>query len=82
MVLALVLLPALAGVLGGEPPPGFETPAGGLWAVLGITLGKVALFVALMLIVGARVFPWILHRVVRTRSRELFTLAAIALALG
>ena len=50
--------------------------------MLGITLGKVALFVALMLVVGARVFPWILQRVVRTKSRELFTLAAIALALG
>jgi monovalent cation:H+ antiporter-2, CPA2 family len=81
-VLALVLLPALAGVLGGQPPPGFETPAGSLWLVLGITVGKVALFVALMLIVGVRVFPWILRRVVRTQSRELFTLAAIALALG
>jgi monovalent cation:H+ antiporter-2, CPA2 family len=81
-VLALVLLPALAGVLGGQPPPGFQTPAGSLWMVLGITTGKVALFVALMLIVGARVFPWILRRVVRTKSRELFTLAAIALALG
>jgi CPA2 family monovalent cation:H+ antiporter-2 len=81
-VLALVLLPALAGVLGGQPPPGFETPAGSLWLVLGITVGKVALFVALMLVVGVRVFPWILQRVVRTKSRELFTLAAIALALG
>jgi monovalent cation:H+ antiporter-2, CPA2 family len=81
-VLALVLLPALAGVLGGQAPPGFDTPPGSLWMVLGITLGKVALFVALMLIVGARVFPWILRRVVRTQSRELFTLAAIALALG
>ncbi len=81
-VLALVLLPALAGVLGGEPPPGFDTPQGSLWMVLGITLGKVALFVASMLIVGARVFPWILRRVVHTQSRELFTLAAIALALG
>jgi monovalent cation:H+ antiporter-2, CPA2 family len=81
-VLALVLLPALAGVLGGQAPPGFDTPAGSIWMVLGITLGKVALFVALMLIVGARVFPWILRRVVRTKSRELFTLAAIALALG
>ena len=81
-VLALVLLPALAGVLGGQAPPGFDAPTGSLWLVLGITLGKVALFVALMLIVGARVFPWILRGVVRTQSRELFTLAAIALALG
>jgi CPA2 family monovalent cation:H+ antiporter-2 len=81
-VLALVLLPALAGVLGGEAPPGLGADAAGLWRTLGITLGKVALFVALMLVVGARVFPWILRRVVRTKSRELFTLAAVALALG
>jgi CPA2 family monovalent cation:H+ antiporter-2 len=81
-VLALVLLPALAGVLGGEAPPGLAMPTGSLWTVLGITLGKVALFVALMLVVGTRVFPWILQRVVHTQSRELFTLAAIALALG
>ena len=79
-VLALVLLPALAGVLGGEPPAG-QAP-GNLGLTLAVTLGKVALFVGLMLIVGARVFPWILRRVVRTQSRELFTLAAIALALG
>jgi CPA2 family monovalent cation:H+ antiporter-2 len=81
-VLALVLLPALAGVLGGEAPPGMAADAAGLWRTLGITLGKVALFVALMLVVGARVFPWILRRAVRTKSRELFTLAAVALALG
>jgi CPA2 family monovalent cation:H+ antiporter-2 len=49
---------------------------------LALTVGKVALFVALMLVVGSRVFPWILARVARTNSRELFTLAAIALALG
>jgi monovalent cation:H+ antiporter-2, CPA2 family len=79
-VLALVLLPALAGVLGGESPAGVADA--NIWRTLGITLGKVALFVALMLVVGARVFPWILRRVVRTKSRELFTLAAVALALG
>jgi CPA2 family monovalent cation:H+ antiporter-2 len=81
MVLALVLLPALAGVLGGESPEGTAAGAA-LWRTLGITLGKVVLFIALMLVVGARVFPWILKRVVRTKSRELFTLAAVALALG
>ena len=48
---------------------------------MALTVGKVALFVALMLLVGSRVFPWILARVARTNSRELFTLAAIALAL-
>ncbi len=82
MVLALVLLPALAVPLGGQAPAGHGGPPGELWQTLAITLGKVALFVVLMLVVGARVFPWVLQRVARTNSRELFTLAAIALALG
>jgi monovalent cation:H+ antiporter-2, CPA2 family len=81
-VLVLVLLPALAPVLGAAAPQGTTAGAAELARTLGITLGKVALFVALMLLVGARVFPWILAHVVRTRSRELFTLAAVALALG
>ena len=82
MVLALVLLPALAPALGGEAPAGHGGAPDQLWQTLGLTLGKVALFVVLMLVVGARVFPWVLQRVARTNSRELFTLAAIALALG
>jgi CPA2 family monovalent cation:H+ antiporter-2 len=81
-VLALVLLPALAPVLGGRAPEGLGVDTQHLGMALALTLGKVALFVALMLIVGARVFPWILARVMRTQSRELFTLAAVALALG
>jgi monovalent cation:H+ antiporter-2, CPA2 family len=81
-VVALVLLPALAGVLGGEVPPELTGGNQPLWQTLTLTLGKVALFVALMLLVGKRVFPWVLARVERTASRELFTLAAIALALG
>lgn len=81
-VLILVLLPALATVLGAPGPQGATAGTAELARTLGITLGKVALFVALMLLVGARVFPWILAHVVRTGSRELFTLAAVALALG
>jgi len=81
-VLALVLLPALAPVLGGQAPEGLALDAGHVGGALAATLGKVALFIALMLVVGTRVFPWILTRVMRTRSRELFTLAAVALALG
>ena len=80
MVLALVLLPALAGPLGA--PAAGNLPVGGAWATVGLTLGRVAAFVALMLVVGARVFPWILKRVEATGSRELFTLAVIALSLG
>ena len=79
-VVVLVLLPAFAGQLGGEAPAAAGQP--GVWRMLALVLGKVALFVALMLLVGRRVFPWILTRVERTNSRELFTLAAIALALG
>jgi CPA2 family monovalent cation:H+ antiporter-2 len=78
MVLTLVLLPALTGVLGGDLP----NNSGSLWSALGITIGKVILFIGLMLIVGVRFFPWLLSRVERTGSRELFTLAVIALALG
>ena len=78
MVLTLVLLPALTGVLGGDLP----NNSGNLWPALGITIGKVILFIGLMLVVGVRVFPWLLSRVEKTGSRELFTLAVIALALG
>jgi CPA2 family monovalent cation:H+ antiporter-2 len=81
MVLTLVLLPAFAGTLGGAAT-GDPAAAGGLWTTLGLTLGKVALFIALMLVLGPRVCPWLLERVEETGSRELFTLSVIALALG
>jgi CPA2 family monovalent cation:H+ antiporter-2 len=86
MVLALVLLPAIADALNGARP-GTPVPLAGqfelgLWGVLGLTLAKVAAFVAFMLIVGRRVIPWILHWVAHTGSRELFRLAVLALALG
>jgi len=82
-VLALVLLPALAASLGGVSPAA-AAPVGALHllGVLGFTLAKAALFVALALVVGRRVVPWMLMQVVRTDSRELFTLAVLAVALG
>ncbi|MDI9238858.1 YbaL family putative K(+) efflux transporter [Lysobacter sp. LF1] len=79
MVLALVLLPALAGLLGGG---GKESSAVEVWEALFKTLAKVGAFVAVMLIVGRRVIPWILERVAGTGSRELFTLCVLAIALG
>jgi CPA2 family monovalent cation:H+ antiporter-2 len=78
IVLALVLLPALAGPLGGKAAAG----GGNLWATLGLALGKVAAFVALMLVVGTRLFPWLLGKVERTGSRELFTLAVVGQSVG
>ncbi|MGO1071187.1 YbaL family putative K(+) efflux transporter [Lysobacter sp. CA199] len=77
MVLALVLLPALSGLLKGE-----ATEGSAIWSQLFITLAKVGAFVAFMLIVGRRVIPWILERVAGTGSRELFTLCVLAIALG
>jgi CPA2 family monovalent cation:H+ antiporter-2 len=90
MVLALVLLPAFAGVLGGNAPPDAGEGAAlsalvgvdSLWGILGLTLAKVAAFVVLMLVVGRRVIPWVLHWVAHTGSRELFRLAVLAIALG
>jgi CPA2 family monovalent cation:H+ antiporter-2 len=81
MVLVLVLLPAVAGLLDDA---GQATSLGGadILRILGITLGKVAAFIALMLIVGRRVIPWLLHYVAHTGSRELFRLAVLAIALG
>jgi CPA2 family monovalent cation:H+ antiporter-2 len=83
MVLALVVLPALAGVLGGNAA-GLAGHAGGgsLWLTLGLTLAKVALFLVLVLVVGQRVVPWLLAQAARTGSRELFTLSVLAVALG
>jgi CPA2 family monovalent cation:H+ antiporter-2 len=82
MVLVLVLLPPLAGWLGGQGGDVAGGDGGGLgWALLR-TLGAVALFVALMLVVGRKFFPWLLWQVARTGSRELFTLCVIAAAVG
>ena len=85
MVLVLVLLPGFAGLLSNGPAAGTQpaTEFGqSLWQTLALTLGKVAIFVVLMLVVGSRVFPWILRNVDRTNSRELFTLAVIVLSVG
>ncbi len=82
MVLALVLLPALAGVLGGNASEGSEATGGAIVLALLLTLGKVALFLVLVLVVGTRAVPWVLERVARTGSRELFTLSVLATALG
>jgi len=77
-VLLLVVLPALvrpgspAGTEGAQP----------LWVALGITIGKALAFLAVMLILGRRVLPWVLEHVARTASRELFTLAVLVVAVG
>ena len=83
MVLALVMLPALADTLGGDASKvNAHTGSQETWLALAFTLAKVAMFVALALVVGTRVVPWLLKRVARTASRELFTLCVLAVALG
>jgi CPA2 family monovalent cation:H+ antiporter-2 len=84
-VIGLVLLPPLAELLkgGGDAAAGeaaLDTAA--LATTLAITLGKVAAFIAFMLVVGRRVVPALLHYIAHTGSRELFRLAVLAVALG
>jgi CPA2 family monovalent cation:H+ antiporter-2 len=92
MVLALVLLPAIAGAInGGSAADGVIHASSdpiasyfdlGIGGIITLTFGKVAAFVAVMLIVGRRVIPWTLHAIAHTGSRELFRLAVLAIALG
>ena len=79
MVLALVLLPAIGPAL---LPGGAALSALALGTTIAITLAKVAAFVAIMLVAGRRVIPWIMHHAAHTGSRELFRLAVYAVALG
>lgn len=79
-VLALVLLPVVAPLLKND---GTAAPSmAQLEMTIGLTLGKVAVFMALMLVVGQRVIPVMLHYIAHTGSRELFRLAVLAVALG
>lgn len=80
-VLVLVLMPPLAELLGGSAADAHGAGCS-LWGTLAVTLAKVGAFIALMLVVGRRVFPRILWAVARTGSRELFTLCVIAAAVG
>ena len=93
MILALVLIPALAPILGGDTAPvphdSFVSLAErltgadiGVVGIIAITIIKVAAFVGFMLVVGRRVIPWMLHAVAHTGNRELFRLAVLAIALG
>ena len=83
MVLVLVLLPPFSVWLGGNSAvPAEGTGDQSLLTTLVLTLGRVSVFIALMLVVGRRLFPWLLWQIARTGSRELFTLCVIAAAVG
>lgn len=78
MVLALVLLPPLARLMHGQA----EESVDSVGAVLFVTFSKIGLFALLMMALGRKIFPWLLWQIGRTKSRELFTLGVIALAIG
>jgi CPA2 family monovalent cation:H+ antiporter-2 len=78
-VLVLVLLPALAAVLGGTNASGATKD---IAIAVALTVGRVGLFIALMFVVGRRVLPWMLWQIAGTGSRELFRLAVIAVGIG
>ncbi len=78
IVLALVLIPALAPGLAEGAAASNE----GIMVPLLVAIGKIVLFVTIMLVVGKRVLPWILATVANTRSRELFTLSVFMVAVG
>jgi CPA2 family monovalent cation:H+ antiporter-2 len=83
-VLALVLLPPFAAIIGGTKATtaAVSTGSTSLWLTVGHTLLLVGAFVALMFIVGKRLLPWLLWQVAKTGSRELFTLAVVTTAIG
>ncbi len=78
MVLALVMLPAVAGMLRSETPVDFFIIASTALSVL----FKIGGFFAFMLIVGRRFLPWLLTVIAKMRSSELSTLGTLAIALG
>ncbi|MEQ9745025.1 YbaL family putative K(+) efflux transporter [Pectobacterium actinidiae] len=77
MVLTLVLLPAFGDMIGSE-----HADTSKLLTDLAWTIGKVIAFITLMIVVGRRLVPWVLAKSASTGSRELFTLAVLAMALG
>lgn len=87
MVLTLVLMPAIAGLLHGNSGTAHSDPIAsalglGITGIILLTLIKIAIFIALMLVVGKRVVPWILETISASGSRELFRLGVLAVALG
>jgi CPA2 family monovalent cation:H+ antiporter-2 len=81
-VFFLVLLPTIAPLLAGGGSTTAETPVGDVLGPIALALAKAAIFAVVMIVAGARLVPWLLIVVAREGSRELFTLAVLAIALG
>lgn len=79
IVLAIVVLPALVWAMSAEDA---NISPWRIAGALGVTFAKIAGFVALMLVIGGRLFPWLIIQIAHTKSRELLSLGTLALALG
>ncbi|HYD86702.1 MAG TPA: cation:proton antiporter [Vitreimonas sp.] len=79
IVLAIVVLPALVWAMSAQ---GASLSPWLIAGALGVTFAKIAGFIALILVIGARVFPWLIIQIAHTKSRELLSLGTLALALG
>jgi CPA2 family monovalent cation:H+ antiporter-2 len=79
IILAIVILPALVTAMSGDVA---DASPWRIATALGITIAKIGGFVALMLVVGGRFFPWLIIQIAHTKSRELLSLGTLALALG
>jgi CPA2 family monovalent cation:H+ antiporter-2 len=75
-VLVLVALPGIAGLFAQAGEEGQ-----GILLAMAVAMGKIALLSLIVIAGGRRVIPWLLRLVASTRSRELFTLTVLALAL-
>lgn len=78
-VIVLVLIPALGAAVNG---PGEGAAPQSLWVALPVALLKLSAFVAILMLLGARFIPWVMVRVARLRSRELFTLTVLVMAIA
>jgi CPA2 family monovalent cation:H+ antiporter-2 len=79
IVLAIVVLPAIVSAMAAEEA---NVSLGPLLIALGITFAKIAVFIALMLVIGGRFFPWLIVQIAHAKSRELLSLGTLSLALG
>ncbi len=84
MVFALVLIPAIVPLLDGsmERNAAFGFGSSQVMGAVALTVAKVMAFVAMMMVLGRRLIPWLLHYIAHTGSRELFRLGVLAIALG
>lgn len=86
MIFILVLIPSIANILGNTTKKSIDPLVQWLdlniWEIIGLTVLKIIIFIALMLIIGRRVIPWLLEVSAKSGSRELFRLGVVAIALG